>query len=124
MKQVCVSKYLIWTYYSSFQDYKFLIPSETDSNMKLYHISSAHSFLLFLKLEQIAFLSFCGKSERMGVKIDQVGEKPMNTPQHTEIYFCTQLGFKWLENIKKSFPHFHMLIPISMLYSSRQIMKE
>lgn len=54
----------------------FLIPSVTDSNLKLYHISSAHNFLLiFLKLYQVAFLSFCGKSGKMGVKIEQMGEK-------------------------------------------------
>lgn len=45
MKQVCMSKYLISIYYCNFQDYMFLIPSETDSNLKLYHISSAQKFL-------------------------------------------------------------------------------
>lgn len=51
MKQVCMSKYLISIYYHNFQDYMFLIPSEADSNLKLYHISSTHSILLiYLKL--------------------------------------------------------------------------
>lgn len=51
MKQVCRPKYLISIHYHNFQDNMFLIPSEADSNLKLYHISSAHSILLiFLKL--------------------------------------------------------------------------
>lgn len=105
MKQVCMSKYLISTYYCNFQDYMFLIPSVTDSNLKLYHISSAHNFLLiFLKLYQVAFLSFCGKSGKMGVKIEQMGEKSPWILQHADIYFCTQSGFKWLGYIQQSFP--------------------
>lgn len=55
MKQVCMSKYLVSIYYHNYQDYMFLIPSEVDSNLKLYQISSdlklyqissAHSILL------------------------------------------------------------------------------
>lgn len=50
-----MSKYLVSIYYHNYQDYMFLIPSEVDSNLKLYQISSdlklyqissAHSILL------------------------------------------------------------------------------
>lgn len=54
----------------------FLIPSVTDSNLKLYHISSAHNFLLiFLKLYQVAFLSFCGNQEKWELRLSKWGKK-------------------------------------------------
>lgn len=49
----------------------------------------------------------------MEVKIEQLGKKTP-TLQHTEINFCALSGFKWLENVKLSSPHFHMLIKISL----------
>lgn len=70
-----------------------MFPVLTENCVSFFEVI-ASSFLVFF---------FLGESERMGVKIEQGGKKPL-IHQQTEIYFCTQSGFKWLENIKKSSP--------------------
>lgn len=81
----------------------FLIPSETDSNLKVYHISSAQFFVNIFEAIANSFSFFCEKSEKMGVKTDQVGKNPMNPPAYWNL-FLHIISFQVARKHQEIFP--------------------